>query len=282
METEAVLYIVGTPIGNLEDITLRALRVLREADVVMAEDTRRTVKLLNHYEIRTRLRSMPGDAEAKRVGEVLGLLSEGKKVAVVTDAGMPGSSDPGAKLVDAVRDAGYRVSVVPGPTAVGAAMALAGMREGRYVFEGFLPRSGGKRREALEGLRRERRTTVFFESPQRVRETMEDLYGALGDRRVVVARELTKVHEEVRAGGLEKMKSVIYEEKGEYTIIVEGGAGEEEIGGEVEAKRLAEALVEEGVGAGTAARAAAKFFGVGRGKVYRHALRGGKDEDGNT
>lgn len=195
------LYICSTPIGNLGDITLRALEVLREVDLIVGEDSRRTRKLLSHYEIHTPfLPSLYEGVERRRVGKVLGALEEGKDVALVTDAGTPLISDPGYPLVRAAVEAGIRVVPVPGPSAALAALVASGLPPDRFLFLGHLPRRAGRRRRALEELAQIPYTTVFYESPHRVLVTLEELARMYPHRPLVLARELTKVHEEFIRG----------------------------------------------------------------------------------
>ena len=194
------LYVVATPIGNLEDITLRALRVLRECDAVVAEDTRRTRALLTAHGISRPLVSLPAYAEQRRIPALLQRLEQCEVLALVTDAGTPVVSDPGATVIRATRAAGYPVIPIPGPSAVVAALAATGMGEGGFVFLGFLPRSRGKMVTAMERGLAGAPTVVFYESPLRLARTLRTLADTLGDREVVVARELTKVHETIHVG----------------------------------------------------------------------------------
>lgn len=218
------LYICGTPIGNLEDITARALRVLREVDLVAAEDTRRTRKLLAHYGIGTRMISYHEHNEFSRTPEILEILESGRDVALVSDAGMPGISDPGRYLIEHALSAGIPVAPVPGPSAVLAALVVSGFPADEFTFAGFLPRKGRQRREALERLAVENRVVVLYESPHRLARTLSDLHGVIGgDRRVAVARELTKVHEEVVRGTLTEVLALFdtREVKGEITVVID-------------------------------------------------------------
>lgn len=225
-----VLHVVATPIGNLEDVTLRALRVLREADLVLAEDTRRTRTLLVHHGIRARPRSLHAHNEAARTGEVLAALRAGQQVALVCDAGTPLVSDPGERLVAAALADGHRVEPVPGASAVLAALAVAGFRNTPFTFLGFLPRRVGERRERLANLRARPETLVLFESPRRVGTTLRELAEALGaGRQACVARELTKRHEEVVRGPLASLAERFADgARGEVTLVVEGDAGSAE------------------------------------------------------
>lgn len=223
------LFVVGTPIGNLEDLTPRALRTLREADAVACEDTRTTLKLLTHFEIRKPVLALFG-----RSGEaVLERLKRGESIALVSEAGTPGVSDPGADLVGAALEAGVPVRAIPGPSAVASAASVSGFPADRFVFEGFLPRKPGKRRKALRALRGETRTILLYESPHRIVAALEDMLAELGDRRITVARELTKLHEEVRrttvAKALEHWRGT--KPRGEFTIAIEGSGPDHDEGG---------------------------------------------------
>ena len=198
-----VLYVVATPIGNLEDMTFRAIAILQSADVIAAEDTRHTGKLLHHFQITTPQISYHDHNRLSRLPEVLERLQDGQKIALVTDAGMPGISDPGYELVKACAEAGIVVVPIPGACAVVAALSAAGLPTDRFVFEGFLPVKGQERRDRLEEIQSEARTLVFYEAPHRVRTTLQDLAEALGaDRAIVLGRELTKLHEQFWRGTL--------------------------------------------------------------------------------
>ena len=222
----STLYVVATPIGNLEDITLRALRVLREVSLIAAEDTRTTRKLLSHYDIRQRQTAYNEHNMKKRTPQILGTLAEGD-VALVSEAGMPGISDPGFELIAAVLDAGHDVIPIPGASAVLAALAASGLPARRFTFLGFLPRRKGERRRHLESLRNDPGTLVIFESPRRIRTTLADIAETLGDRRVAVCRELTKRYEEVFRGTTRSAIDHFTAPKGEFTIVVEGASANE-------------------------------------------------------
>lgn len=215
-----ILYLVATPIGHLEDITLRALRVLREADRIASEDTRRTAGLLAHYAIHTPLVSLHSHNERQRRDELLGTLVAGGSVAVVSDAGTPLVSDPGADLVRAALDAGIRVEAVPGPSAVLTALVASGLAASEFSFLGFAPSRDTERRRWLAALAAEPRTVVFFEAPHRVRETLAALLEIAGDRPVSIGRELTKVHETYLRGRLAAVLDQLGEPRGEYTVVV--------------------------------------------------------------
>ena len=219
-----MLYVVATPIGNLEDITLRALRVLQEVELIATEDTRRTRILLDHYQIDKPLTSLYDHNEAYKAPALIRRLHEGMSIALVSEAGTPLISDPGYRLVQLAIAQGITVIPIPGPAAVIAAIVVAGLPTDRFVFEGFLPKKPGKRRKCLEGLRDELRTLVFYESPRRVYDVLGDMQALWGDRRVVVARELTKKFEEILRGRITEVKAQLEERppQGEVTLVVEG------------------------------------------------------------
>jgi 16S rRNA (cytidine1402-2'-O)-methyltransferase len=226
----AELYVVATPIGNLEDITLRALRILREADVVAAEDTRIASRLLSHHGIARRPVSLHEHNEKAMARRVLGWLGEGKRVALITDAGTPGISDPGAVVVDEARAAGHRVTPVPGPSALAAALSVAGIVSDRILFCGFLPSSREARRKVIAGFARTPDTLVFYEAPHRVVETVEDLaQGLAAERRIVLARELTKLFESVHACRLAEAAAWLGGDanrtRGEFVLVVSAPDG---------------------------------------------------------
>ena len=223
------LLVVGTPIGNLDDLSPRARRALAEADVLFCEDTRVTAKLAARFELRAPRIACPAPRESSRVRELLERLGRGETVALVSDAGMPTLSDPGARLVEAARDAGHDVAVVPGPSAPAAALALSGLPAVPHTFLGFLPAREGERRRFLDGLRGRPETLVWFEAPHRLPASLEAAAAALGPRRACVARELTKVHEEAVRGTLPELARRFREGgavRGEITVVVEGAADE--------------------------------------------------------
>jgi 16S rRNA (cytidine1402-2'-O)-methyltransferase len=272
------LFVVGTPIGNLEDLTPRAARVLGEVAAVAAEDTRRTRGLLSHLGLRVRLISLPAEAERDRAGAVLNLLRDGRDVALVTDAGMPGISDPGQFLVSSCLEEGIAVTVVPGPSAVLAALVASGLPSDRWSFEGFLPRKGPARRARLAAIAGDDRTTVVFESPRRAAGTLGDLAAACGEgRRAAVARELTKVHEEVLRGTLAELAAELGgrdEVKGEVTIVLEGAgpAAAPEVDDDALAEE-ARGLAAGGMRARDAAAEVARRHGVTANRVYAAMVR---------
>ena len=268
------LVLVATPIGNLGDLPPRAVDELGRADLVCCEDTRRTGRLLQHAGLSgRRLLTVNDHTEAGSIGEVLERLERGERVAVVTDAGTPGISDPGERLVRAAVRAGFVVEVVPGPAAFVAALVASGLPTGRFVFEGFLPRKGSARTARLATLAAEERTVVLYEAPHRVARTLADLAVAFGpDRRVAVARELTKLHEEVWRGTLGEATVWAGEQaRGELVVVVEGAPPEE-----VTEDELVEAVRSElarGVPVRQAASELARTLGVPKRRVYDLAVR---------
>ncbi|MEX0754642.1 MAG: 16S rRNA (cytidine(1402)-2'-O)-methyltransferase [Actinomycetota bacterium] len=268
------LHLVGTPIGNLGDIGERALQVLAAVDVVAAEDTRRTGRLLSRFGIRARLVSFFEGNERERTVELLALLREGSDVAVVSDAGMPGMSDPGFRLVRACADDGIEVRVVPGPSAVIAALVVSGLPTDRFVFEGFPPRKAGERRRRLAELATDPRTLVCFESPHRVRTLLRDALVAFGDRRAALAREITKVHEQVLRGRISDVLSQLGDDdpKGEIVVVFEGAAATEEPDQD-ELLEQVRALVERGERKRAAAQHVARERGVSANDLYRALLQ---------
>ena len=224
MTVAGALVVVGTPIGNLGDLSPRAVAALQDADVVACEDTRHTRKLLTHAGISgPRLVAVHEHNEQEQSARIVEWVASGLRVALVSDAGMPGISDPGERVVSAVAAAGLPTEVVPGPSAVLAALVLSGLPAERFAFEGFLPRKGKERAARLRALADDGRTTVVYEAPHRVARTLDDLRAACGDeRRVAVARELTKLHEEVWRGTLSEAVAAVGEPRGEYVVVVEG------------------------------------------------------------
>ena len=275
------LYVVATPIGNLEDITLRALRVLRQADLIACEDTRHTQKLLNHFEINTPMQSYHQHNETARAQELVEKIENGARIALVSDAGMPGISDPGECVVRAALDRGLRVVVVPGPSALISALVASGLPAESFRFVGFLPSRSGERRDALDGLRDARETLVFYEAPHRISEMLADVEQAFGkERRITVARELTKVHEEFLRGSIAEIVSELRKResvRGEITVIVEGKRAEPSHrprGGV--ADRIRELMAANALDEKSALKLAAKDFGVSRSEAYREWQRGKK------
>lgn len=270
------LYIVATPIGNLEDITLRAIRVLREVGLIAAEDTRVTRKLLERYDIHTPLTSYHEHNKAARLPALLEALAE-KDVALVSDAGMPGINDPGAELVAAAAEHGFPVVPVPGPSALTTAIAVSGLPIEQFLYLGFLPRKPGERRRLLESLASERRALVAFETPHRLAESLGDALDILGDRRIAVCRELTKLHEEVFRGTISGALAHFQQPRGEFTLVTEGASATEAgarpaLAGamtEDDVRVLLARLRAEGLGAKQAVALAVKESGLPRRQVYR-------------
>jgi len=224
MNKTGTLFLVATPIGNLEDITLRALKVLKEVDIIAAEDTRQTLKLLNHFDIKASLTSYYEHNKVEKGNYIIQLLLEGKNVAVVSDAGSPGISDPGEDLVKLAVENGIDVTMIPGPVAAITGLVISGLPTGRFVFEGFLPMNKRQRRERIEALKSEVRTIILYEAPHKLIYTLNDLYKVIGDRKIVIARELTKKFEQVVRCTLSEAISLYTEEapKGEFVLIIEG------------------------------------------------------------
>jgi 16S rRNA (cytidine1402-2'-O)-methyltransferase len=259
----ASLYVVATPIGNLADVTLRALEVLRSVDTVVSENVQKTRNLLRRYDITTRVLSYREENAERMGGVVLGMLERGKSVALVAEAGTPGVSDPGRQLVNAAWKRGFPVVPVPGASAAVAAISVAGMDEPRFVFEGFLPRRGGKRRQRLRELADDTRPLVLFEAPHRLVECLEDVKEVLGDRRCVVAREITKIHEEIARDRVSSFIARYTESRpiGEFVIVCEGSEGKGPACGEADLGNALEAAVAEArdlVAGGARPREAAK------------------------
>jgi 16S rRNA (cytidine1402-2'-O)-methyltransferase len=267
------LWIVGTPIGNLGDLAPRAAEVLGAADVVAAEDTRRTGRLLQGLGLKRPMVSLFEGNERERTEELLARLRGGDDVAVVTDGGMPSVSDPGFRIVRTCADEGIDVRVVPGPSAAIAALVVSGLPTDRFAFEGFLPRKSGERLARLDELRDDPRTLVVFESPLRVKRLLRDVLDSLGDRRVAVARELTKLHEEVRRGRVSEVLAELGEAelKGEVVVVIAGAPEAEPV--DIDAcVTEARGLVAGGMRKRDAARAVSERHRVSANEVYRAML----------
>lgn len=267
------LFVVGTPIGNLEDLSPRAVRILGEVDFIAAEDTRVTLKLLNHFEIKKELVSYYEHNKKDKGEWILNRILSGESCALVSDAGMPAISDPGEELVRAAHESGVAVESVPGPSAVITALAISGMPSGRFCFEGFLSVNKMSRREHLEEIKNETRTLIFYEAPHKLLATLRDLYETLGERNIALVRELTKLHETVMRTTLsESIKH--YEEdppRGEFVLIVQGAEKAEDKTEYTleEAVALAEKLIKSGESASRAAKEAATVSGIRKGDIYK-------------
>jgi 16S rRNA (cytidine1402-2'-O)-methyltransferase len=222
--TGGVLYVVSTPIGNLEDITLRALNTLKEVNLIAAEDTRRTRKLLTHYQIKTPVTSYYEYNEQTKSNFLLSLLRRGEKIALVSDAGTPGISDPGYRLINTAIENHVAVIPIPGVSSVTAALSVSGLPTHSFLFKGFIPPKRAKKKKFFDGLKHEEATIIFYESPMRLMDTLEDLLDLCGDRRVVIAREMTKIFEEIIRGKISEVISQLRDRKvkGEITIMLEG------------------------------------------------------------
>ena len=268
-----VLYIVATPIGNLEDVTLRALRVLKEVDLIAAEDTRHTQKLLSHYDIRTPLTSYHEHNERTKARQLVERLLQGQNIALVTDAGVPAISDPGYRIIIEAISAGIQVTPIPGPSALTAVLSVSGLPTDRFVFEGFLPAKKKQRRDRLEALRGETRPLVCFEAPHRLLESLRDIHELLGDREVVVAREVSKVYEEFLRGLASEMidKLAGREIRGELTLVIKGSAGESPISEALLSAEIRK-LKGEGMRVKEIAELLSERYGYSKKEIYRLAL----------
>ncbi|MBD2337845.1 16S rRNA (cytidine(1402)-2'-O)-methyltransferase [Calothrix sp. FACHB-156] len=269
------LYVVGTPIGNLEDITFRAVRILQNVDLIAAEDTRHTGKLLQHFQVQTPQISYHEHNRSSRIPELLEHLANGKAIALVSDAGMPGISDPGYELVTACIEAGITVVPIPGASAAITALSASGLPTDRFVFEGFLSAKTQHRREYLESLQTESRTIIFYESPHRLRDTLQDLGETFGsDRQIVLARELTKFYEEFWRGTIAEAIAHYNqrEPQGEYTLVVAGTPPSQPQLTEAELKAELAQLIRQGISRSQASRQLAKFTSLSRRQLYQLAL----------
>lgn len=276
------LYLVATPIGNLEDITLRAIRVLKECDLIACEDTRQTQKLLNHYGIEKPTISYHEHNEASRAVELIEKLAAGARIAVVSDAGTPGVSDPGYRLVSLAIERGVPVTPIPGPAAFVSALVGSGLPAESFSFRGFLPPKSGARRRELEKFRQSRQTEIFYEAPHRIRETLGDVVAVLGAQRlIVIARELTKIHEEFLRGTAAELLETVKsrgELKGEIVLMI-GSAAEGETAGQTVSirERVEQIMGEEKLDEKSALKKAAKERGISKSEAYREwqALKAG-------
>jgi len=281
-QSTGTLFVVATPIGNLEDLTFRGLEVLRKADLIAAEDTRRTRILLSHYKIRGNLISYREQNRDKSSPRILSHLTQGRSVALVTDAGTPGLSDPGYHLVEACVDNGIRVVPIPGANALGAALCVSGMPLDRFLFEGFLPSRPAARKNRIAQIGAAGVPFVIFESPRRIVDTLRDIVGTLGDREVFLAREMTKVHEELLRGKAAEVIQRLGNDPilGEITMVV---AGSMSPGINLNILEASKRLLKEGLPPSKAAGVLAELTGVDRRTIYRIVigLTQGEDQGGN-
>lgn len=274
-----ILYLVATPIGNLEDITLRALRILREVSLIAAEDTRQTRKLLNHYGIEKPLVSYYEHNKLTRLHTILSHL-EGGDVALVSDAGTPGLNDPGYELVKAAIEQGFQVCPVPGPASPIAALVGSGLPTDTFLYLGYLPRKPRERQEKIAGIRDEPFTLLFLETPHRLRDALKDLYDILGDRQAVVARELTKIHEEFLRGTLEELLQHFQqvEPLGEFVVLVSGAARKAQVWSKDQVIEAFEQELGEDVPLGDLAERLAQVSGWKKNELYRLFLERKKNQ----
>jgi 16S rRNA (cytidine1402-2'-O)-methyltransferase len=267
-----ILYVVGTPIGNLSDFSPRAVETLRQADFIAAEDTRVTLKLLNHFGIKKPLVSYFEHNKYERGQMICGRIEAGETCALVSDAGMPAISDPGELLVAQCAERGIQVLAVPGPSAVVTALAVSGLPTGRFTFEGFLSMNKKSRREHLEAVKYEQRTMVFYEAPHKLTSTLHDMLDAWGDRRISLVRELTKIHEEVIRTTLKEAAARYDTEtpKGEFVLVIEGAEAPKPAEyTQEDALRMAREWMDAGLSASEAAKKAAVETGLKKGEIYK-------------
>ena len=266
------LYIVGTPIGNTQDITIRAIETLKSVDLIACEDTRHTKILLDKYDIKTPTTSYHKFNIRTKTGYIIDKIKQGKKVALVSDAGMPGISDPGQELVRAAASENIKVEVIPGASALISALSVSGLKTDRFAFEGFLPAKPSSRKKFLQSLANEERTIVLYEAPHRMLRTLEDIKEHFGDRQICVARELTKKFEEISRGKITEMikKFSSVRPRGEFVIVIEGDKAIEKV--KVDPELLVKDLVASGVSKSNAVKIVAKRLRVRKNELYRMTL----------
>jgi 16S rRNA (cytidine1402-2'-O)-methyltransferase len=272
------LYIVATPIGNLEDITLRAIRILKEADIIAAEDTRHTQSLLRHFTINTPLTSYHEHNERAKTGQLVARLQGGESIALVSDAGTPAISDPGYRLiVEAIR-IGIRIVPIPGPSALIAAVSAGGLPTDGFNFRGFLPARKRERRSKLQELRADRYSIVFYESPHRLKESLDDIREIFGDRRMVLAREVTKIHEEFLRGSISEVIGEVSQReiRGEVTLIIEGCSDLHAPSEEALREEIAR-LIADGMRVKEVAEVLGEKYGYSKRQIYGLAMDQGKN-----
>ena len=273
MILSGTLYLVATPIGNLEDMTFRAIRILREVNIIAAEDTRRTRKLLTHFDIHTPLIRFDENCSAAVAEKILPRLTSGESVAVVSDAGLPAISDPGADLVRLAVDAGITVCPVPGANAALAALICSGLDTKNFFFAGFAPRAKKNRREFFQRLSTIDATIIFYEAPHRLKNFLTELAEIFGDRRAALARELTKLHEEFLRGNLIELAEKISEPRGEFVVVVEGQTPDEISKPDEKISTVVEKFLADGLDKKSAMREAAKIFNVSRREIYNALIK---------
>lgn len=274
------LYLVPTPIGNLQDMTLRSLEVLKNVDIIAAEDTRQTLKLLNHFEIKKSLMSYHKHNEMSKGEDIIDKLKSGINVAIVTDAGTPGISDPGAVIVKKCIEEDIEFEVLPGATAFTTALVYSGLDTTRFEFRGFISRDTKERRESLEQIKQSTNTIIIYESPYRVKSTLDILLQELGDRRIALCRELTKIHEEIIRGNISEVIADIKDRniKGEFVIVIEGKTQEQideenkEKWADIDVKQHLINLIEGGLTKKEAIKAVSKERGLSKNEVYKVAI----------
>lgn len=281
MRSEGRLSLVATPIGNLEDITLRALRCLKEADLIIAEDTRHTRKLLTHYNLHKPLASYYKDVERQKTAELLELIVAGKHIALVTDAGTPGIADPGVYIIKEARQQGLKVEIIPGPSALLTALLGSGMDPAQFCFFGFLAAKPGPRRRELEKIKDQPNTLVFFVSPHKLAEVLQDMLEVWGERQAVLCREMTKIHEEFLSGSLSELAAQAkIQNRGEYTLVVEGVLTEHKKPENQESIPAAlNRLQKEGLTLNQAVAQVARHQGIPRARIYALAHAWNKQEN---
>lgn len=278
------IYLVATPIGNLSDISMRAIETLKNVDIIACEDTRNTIRLLNHFEIKGHLTSYHEYNKIDKAYELCEKVKEGKNIAFVSDAGMPAISDPGYELVDIAYKEGVEVTVVPGASAVVSALAISGISSRRFAFEGFLPADKNEKKEILTELSQESRTLILYEAPHRLLKTLKELFEYMGDRNIAIVREITKLHEEVLKGRLAEIISDYESEKvairGEYVLVIEGKSllekkeERQKSFEEISIREHYEKYIAEGMDKKEAMKAVAKDRGIQKREVYKELLLG--------
>ena len=279
--TPGTLHIVSTPIGNLEDVTYRAIRVLRDVDLIAAEDTRRTARLLERYGVSTRCVSLHEHNEARRTAGLLARLADGQTLAMVSDAGTPLISDPGRGLARAAIGAGFRVEAIPGPSAVLTALVASGLAEDSFTFAGFPPHRSKARKQWYGDLAREARPVVFFEAPHRIRASLADLETVGGNRTIAVCREMTKAHEELVVGPIRDVLDGLHEPRGEFTVVLtraEPDARQQEIPPETDLLKEFGQLTEAGLSRRASIRSLAARYDVSSRRVYQ-AIEGARERN---